>query len=477
MGYSLNLDLTQLESIGLKLHNDFRSDDRIGVHASVYASDLESNPTIKTGTKLDILFTPSGYFSDEATASGFLDSDDIKGDLSSSGIYLASNVFYEDVNTSFNLYAAMDKLYENSKYEAHWLLSKGDYNFGSYSTLYGNTQTDYPDSKISFPHSIQASEVVLSGYFIGDNSIRYNLKWDEIINEDYETYTGNIEEPLGGPYRIYVKRLKNLTSQTGEYGVENWDSWKRYPATTMDSGILIDLPYKENNVIQQYMIGINNNCADPEGLPNNHSEGSQELRIFLDTDTIQHILSEFNTKLPIAANIDSIVDTNQEIFVTPDILLRKRAVIGIQDIALIDNTYKKYGEYVSNQYSVDDPVYTFSLRVDEYIPKYSNINQYDIIKYFVEFNSLEWVQISPINRNIEETSNGNIPKIIIFDVVPESIAQKNNNILYLNYDVVIRSFRIKIIIDIRGTNNNELASPEVINYKCIVFNKDQIINI
>jgi hypothetical protein len=162
----------------------------------------------------------------------------------------------------------------------------------------------------------------------------------------------------------------------------------------------------------------------------------------------------------------------EEIKIEKSVIDRRRLSIGINDIAVKNNTYSKQGTYVSKFYPVDFNIYTFSLKVDEYIPKYLNLESYDVIKYYVEFNSEKLERISPINRKNEYENELLVPKMIIFDKVYE----ETDYVKYLEYTNII-GFKIKIIFDLSSLQESQFPPPEVRDYRCIVYNKEKFFNV
>lgn len=155
-----------------------------------------------------------------------------------------------------------------------------------------------------------------------------------------------------------------------------------------------------------------------------------------------------------------------------------RCVLDIAEISAFSEKYYTSGEYVSKFYTIDDAIYMFSLRVDEFLPEVNGVTdiqlKYASCRYFVQFGNNDWIPISPINR-IDETDDNNdiLPKNIILDTISNS---SNSKIKYISYPNSVYSFRIKIVMKIDVTGDN-YYTPIINSYQCTVFDKNKIVKV
>jgi hypothetical protein len=354
-----------------------------------------------------------------------------------------------DVNLKFNDVKINDYYWENKIFNVHWILQRDTEEiYGSYSGVY------------TFPHNIQNKEVIISGYLSSNNSMRYNVKWDTLYNEGDAAYG---VYPNDGPYRFKI----NYAHDSGVL-IPSLSDWIYYGSGTMSSGITFNVNYYDTrtqyNTPAIYDLYISNVSAS------SNKPGSNDRIIRLDH---QKFIDSDNYFRNLDNQVFSSPDVNKlkkvgEVEIEPNIINRKRLSIGINDIAIRDNIYVKQGVYVSNYYPVDFNLYSISIKSEEFIPEYVDINRYDVVKYFIEINS-KWERISPINR-IDEKSDGNIvPKILIFDKL-------QNDVSYIKYIEInnVKIFRVKIVFDLSKIKEDRFIPPEIYNYKCIIFDKDQL---
>jgi hypothetical protein len=343
--------------------------------------------------------------------------------------------------------------WENYPFNLHWLVQRKDL-----SEVYGSVSGIY-----SLPHNIQNNELTISGQLISSNNLmKYTLFWNAINNES--GYVSN------GPYRCLV----NYTWNSGNAFVSGFTNWVYYPAGNTVSGITFNVPFNDprtyygtnssTGVPAQYDINITNvgktgYTSLNKVIKINHQTFNNTNNYFknLDSEVFQHPNPELFKKV-------------DEVKILPEVIDRKRLSIGINDINIKNNTYVKKGMYISPFYSLDIDMYTFSLKVDEFIPVFSSLNPYDIVKYYVEFNS-KWERISPITRGDEFEDKILVPKLIVFDK-----AENTNTIKYIDSGN-IKGFRIKIVFDLSSLGDVKFTSPEVYDYKCMIFTKDQFLNI
>lgn len=352
------------------------------------------------------------------------------------------------VELSFNDIKINNYNWENTPYNLHWIFQREDReSYGSSSGIW------------TLPHNIQNKEILISGLLVDSGDyMRYTLHWNSITNSNSPLYTSD------GPYRVFV----NYVWDSGVL-VEGFNDWVYYSSGTMDSGIIFDLPFNDprNGSPAIYDFNLTNISADSNLRPGSSNKIVRiDHQTFLDSENYFRNLDEqvFNSPDPLK------LKKINEIKIEPGIINRKRLSIGINDISIKNNTYVKQGVYVSQFYPLDFNIYTFSLKVDEFIPEYLNLNPYDIVQYYAEFNS-KWERISPITRGDELNDNILVPKLFVFDK-----GTSVNNLKYLELGNV-KGFRIKISLDLSKLTDNNFISPEIYDYKCIIYSKNQFLNL
>lgn len=425
----------ELDTIALKLNARNNSDSHLYFDILYDGSSFDVHPD----EEIRVLVAPSSASLSSADASGMLLRDNRKDD-SGQGYYYTSFINSTDStqSISFDPIQISTNNWENTKFDLHWLRK-----FGSYSEHGSNVTGVY-----SLPHNIQPDEIYVSGVLSNNNQINYNVKWNSITNES------------GCAYYLQAKYLDGTFAN-------DFTDYKSYASGTMSSGINFDLPFNNEYAdapaiynFQFYNSGVGG-VSDIVSVKLNHQE-------LLTTDYLRTLDNETFT----APNPDNI-QLYDNILIDAGTIDRKRMSIGINDIAVSSNSYVKEGTYVSKPYILDIVPYSFALRIKEFIPDYgANVNPYDVIKYYVEFNSKEWLRISPINRSDEFSNNKLIPKLIIFDVGENS----DPNVFYTNFESNIHIFRVKIVFDVSFLNIFQFAPPEVYDYKSIVYSKNQLLS-
>lgn len=420
--------------------------------------------TLQPGSKVRAMIVPSDAGVPVATIKDLLKRDNRVNDILQ-GYYYATggeNNSSENDTLTFDPIKIENYDWENTKFDLHWMVLRGG------DELYGSNL----DGVYLFPHNVQSSEVQISGNLLGDGRlIQYQISWDPINNEDSADYGSS---PTDGPYYFYVGYKYFYREGPSVSGFEDPIY---YPSGTMDegSGITIVLPFHDErkqyqNVPAIYNFRLGNISAGSD------KSGTKFLNVTMD----HQVLIDSNKYF---ANLDNITFTHAskdklkkvgEVEIEPGIINRKRLSLGINDVSVKDNTYVKQGIYVSNSYPMEFNIYTFSLKVDEMIPSYPNIDPYSVIKYFVEFNSNKWEQISPINRKDEYNGSTLIPKMFIFDKASEDASEQ---VKYIDYNSNVNSFRIKIVFDLSKILESKFTPPEVRDYKCIIYDKDQFFNL
>lgn len=274
----------------------------------------------------------------------------------------------------------------------------------------------------------------------------------EINNYNYSSYNASIK-----PYyfSIYDSDLKGYVSSSGTYEGSN-EHLIGYD--NISSGTLFNLPYSNQDYTFKLYFNSINNTLGP-GLTFTSSVVNN-----VNSNINSNIIGDFNKSYPYKIS---------EFPVYKDIVSRKRYMVGIEDIYTGVKKYTKTGEFISNYYTVINPIYKFSMNVNEILPDIDGIaDKYSMIKYYVEFQNHSWIRISPINRKKEYEEGVEIPKYIIFDKIGTS---KNNTSIKEIHDYIsVINFRIKIIINVSSITTDVTISPEVKSYNCNVVDKNYL---
>lgn len=438
---SVELYLTPFNKGDDKVYFEINTDDPIPAQTQIRAMILSAADTIT-----------------DATASGLLLSD-IRINDSNNGYYFTSYTnsdSYEHTKATIDI-IEIDKEWENQEFNICWLILRGGVN-----SFTKNSENIY-----SYPHNVQSSEVTISGNLLSvGNLIEYRLFWDSIYNEDSTNYTDISDY---GPYNVNVKfSYSDGTLVTG-FPTEGI----YYPSTSMVNGISFTLPLYNTRITNMsipanYDFYLTNISASGTGTSADNTTPLKiniDHSILLNTDNYFKNLDNYAFKTISKNKLKKV----EELEIKSGIIDRTRLSININDIAINQNVYVKQGSYISKSYPLDFNIYTFSLKVDEFIPEYDGLDKYNAVKYFIEFNSNNWERISPINRKDEFENNIIIPKIFIFD---KDIDDKQNRVKYLNYNSNINQFKLKILFDLSTLNDSQFISPEIRDYKFIIYNKD-----
>lgn len=360
-------------------------------------------------------------------------------------------------------------IFENSEFNVYWITKSGT------NVKFNKNIT----SVYSLPHNINVNEVSILGTLNADGSyINYKIKFNNITNDDGLHYT--VAPPNDGPYwmKVVYKGQENYSTFTASDIIPSGTAGNStfFGTGQAELGIDVNLPFfnSGSTIPAYYVILLNNNSVT--GLPKLQST---QLKIDIDHSvTANNNVGSYFKDLDAAAA--STIDKNnikrldKEIYIEPGIIDRSRLSIRLEDVGIKENTYTKYGSYISSYNNLDYSLYTFSLKVDEYVPKYDNLSLTDAVSYYVEFNNREWLRISPITRGEEYVNGAVIPKLFIFD--KSDALNSLGSIKFLEYPSSTNSFRIKIELDLRRLEGSQIIPPEIRGYKCVMFDKSQFLN-
>lgn len=361
----------------------------------------------------------------------------------------------------YKILSFQDYDFENIPFDLHWIQTlSGQPNwYDNYTGVY------------SYPHNLQPGEVSMEMEPISGQYVRYSIQFLELNNSGDVLYSGAHQPYQFGFY--YYNAGDKTASLTGVINgspyVFGYNEVSGF-APPNNTGITFELPIydpRSNNEAEAtYRIQI--------GYMGATGNSSILLNIKSDHDKFLHnILQDLETK--ISGSFDQTgMQKVGEILIPKNTITRNRLSIGIKDIVVNKNTYNKQGVYISPWFISEKGVYTFSLKVKETIPAYPGIDPYSTVKYFVDFNNLGWEQISPLSRNQELDELGNpIPKLLILD---KDIGDHSANVRYLDYTTNITNFRLRIVFDITAVEGQPIP-PEIKDYRCVVFDKTQLLEI
>lgn len=350
--------------------------------------------------------------------------------------------------------------WENTEFNIYWLQTFGG------TEAYGNNLTPV----YTYPHNLQPGEIVISGNLTTNDVMSYSILLDGIANDDDTNYG---IPPADGPYAINVT-YKYPSDPVID--VSGFSDWIYYGSGVISSGISFDLPFHDprdsfKNVPAIYDFHLAYISASTD------KPGSKPLVVTLNHANLIDSSQYYK-------NLDKVVFSRAderklrrvgEVAIPPGTIDRKRISVGINDIAIKDNTYVKKGTYVSPYYPLDFQLYTFSFKVKESIPSYGDLNPYDLVKYYLEFNNNTWERISPLERDAEYEDGILVPKMFVFD--QSSSETGSENVKFLNYGSSINVFRVKITFDLTAVTDSKFPPPEINDYTCVMFDKGQFLNL
>ena len=422
--------------------------EQIRFMVSPHDTHLDDGQTILLGTELTPSHTDGKYFS----------------------VYSNLDTVEKTVNPEILI--GDQYAWENTAFDLYYLQARVDTVRGDITTYYN----EFTRGIYTYPHVLEQSEVSMRidvNNLLSEPTMSLTIKSVALKNEDSTDYAAS-----EGPYRVKVRLSDDVVPR-------GWDNPVYYVtgSTTSETGVTLVLPYFDERydrlIPAQYIIYFSNYWVG-DSIPNQVGFGGYDVTKFeypieINNNVINNGFKEFDKE---NLNItEAQLEKVNEILIPADKIERRRLVIGIEDISLIDNTYYKTGEYVSQYYPLDFNIYTFSISSIEDIPKYPNLDSYEMVKYYVEFNNQDWIRISPTNRTDERENNILVPKLIIFDKSPDVVQQGYENIKFMNSDISINILRVKIVIDMSKITDQKFTPPIIRDYKCQIFDRNQLTSI
>lgn len=416
--------------------------------------------TIRPGEKVVAMVVPHSTPLSSGDANTLMKQSTLRNDFNSGYFFFRGgyNGTQQDDGLSYSD-LELPREYENTEFDLYWLQTlDSSENYGTYlSGVY------------SYPHNMQPSDVTISGNLSSSNTMSYNIKPTGIANDTDANYGS---APSDGPYAFKAEYY--WPDQSGSLEVPTYSGYVYYDSFADTSGISFTLPfYDHRDGFKQVPAIYNFKLAYVSA--GDDKPGSQPITIkmnhanLIDSEMYYNNLDEI---------VSSYVDKNKlrrvdEVEIPPMTIDRKRMSIGINDITIRDNTYIKKGVYVSPYYPIDFDMYTFSLKVKEDIPDYGNLDPYQLVKYYIEFNNNIWERVSPLERKKESMGGVLVPKMFVFDQPSEETG--NNNVKFLNYGSPVSTIRIKITFDLSLVTEVKFPPPEIRDYKYVIFDKNQFL--
>ena len=433
---------------------------------------ISSDRQIASQVELRSLLYPSGTFPDTATAEAIL------SDLLLPENYPELVTILSNSGWYFDIFRPLNDAHYNHLHTISYDRSNTYYNvayyFYTYDTVDGlplfqpkfdivgdsilakapRPQPDYiqfPPDENNFRQSMTTS-IGFTPEFPDEARLIMNIPYQEEI----PNYT--LSDPA--PYGMLISELDS--TQFYDYSGNLVPYLTTNYFDTATSGMLVNLPYDTG---QNYEIVLFN--IDQEGV--------ESPWLTFNTEQIKKSSDDFDAG-QLGAFTEISLERIGELEVTGDLVNKKRLSVGIDDIAVLGDVYSRQGVYISRFYTIDNPVYTFSLDVNEFIPDVPNINPYDMVKYYVEFQNQDWIRISPINRNDEYDENSNlVPKFIVLDNLgSEGVSP---DILELPYDFSVYSLRLRIEFDLSDMESDVFITPEIRSYKCNVADRSSFFRV
>lgn len=421
-----------------------------------------ANYTIRPGEKIVAMVAPHATPLSSGTAVTMMKQSNPRDDFSNGYFFFEGgyNSTQEDDGLSYSD-LELPREWENTEFDIYWLQTLG--------TL-ENYGTDLTGA-YSYPHNIQPHEVIISGSLLSNDTMTYKVFLSGIPNDTDANYG---TPPTDGPYAFKAEYY--WADGTGSIEVPGYSDYVYYGSDANTSGIGFTLPFHDprdgfkqvpaiyNLKFVYVSAGTDKPGSQPITVKMNHAS-------LIDSSTYFQNLDEFVFS---HAEKDKLKRVG-EVDVPPMVIDRKRVSVGINDIAIKDNTYVKQGTYVSPHYPLDFQVYTFSLKVKESIPEYGDLDPYDLIKYYVEFNNNTWERVSPLERRAEYEDGKLVPKMFVFDQSSEETGSEN--VKFLHYGSPVNTIRVKITFDLSAITEAKFPPPEIRDYKCVMFDKSQFFNL
>lgn len=424
---------------------------------------VASSGTLPEGVTLRVLAYPSGAMGD-ALFTHLVDPTNSRelANYQSSGFYYHKQTFNTSgiYNISFNIVDTdgVTPTYENTWYKVGYNAFYAD---NDAKLIYAPV-TELLTDQYLIPTAVpEASRLQVTTSLSSTESTSSRLNLNIIQNR--EITNRGLSAPK--PYLVMISGVAGYYTPTGSItsdpsGIANFFDYSL-------SGMALNLPYISGTQTAPDVYDIQLGWLDQQ---NNVTP----LLIF-NTQGIKTSVDEFDDG-DLSAFTDVSVKRIGEIPIKSDVLKKKRYSVGIEDLALVNETFKKQGVWISDYYTIEDPIYTFFLRVGETMPSSVDVPPYDMVKYYVQFANQDWIRISPVNRGDELDEDGAIvSKFFVLDRL--NLGKISTDLKELPYEFPVFSFRIRIEIDMNFLASKSFISPSIDYYECHVTDRNSFLRI
>jgi len=452
--YDLFLDVYTSGVTDIDLHAESTWNDAGLPMIRVYSSG-----NVPDGMMLKTLLYPSGdvWSGDDltdllATSNQY----NLNNYISTSGYYYSQPFTFIGSGISYEKEYVLNKSQANSHYMLGYVIYLEN-EFGE-QQIYDPVANPTNNLILSKANKPDADNINIVSNLYSESADECKL-WLHILRT---TELNNYELSNPAPYLVIISGIYNETyyNPSGDMIGSEYNSSNYFTESTA-SGMFLSLPYISGIMHAVHIYDIS--------LINIDQDGVQSPILSFNTEKIKTSSDDFYN-----GNLESFESINVkkigEIPIKNDVITKKRLMIGVEDVALINSEYTKKGTYVSEYYNLDDPIYTFSMKSSEIFPSINGINPYDTIKYYVQFHDQEWIRISTINRDEEYSNNLYIPKFIVLDKL--NMGNISTQISEYIYDFPVYSFRIKIDIDMSFITGINFVSPMILSYECNVTDRN-----
>lgn len=412
------------------------------------------------GVRLRTLVFPSGAGISETYFEHLIDPanyNELSTYINNSGFYYHNQYFQDSglYNHTFNISLNHENTYYKFGYYVNY------YDSDNNQPVY-DVHTDIIDGRyltkaaIPQPDNVGVTATIYSNEPTSSRLHMYITHGREITNH-------SLSSPA--PYIITISGNNNYFDSSGNI-IPSPISTGNYFYNSL-SGMFINLPY---------LSGVQED-ASVYSLSMYYSDQGGEFTIPLsfDTSSIKTSSDDFDDGVLSSFN-DVSIKPVAEIPIKSDTVKKKRFSIGIEDLATVNESYVKQGVYISDFYTVDDPIYTFMLKVGETMPDIDGKTPADMVKYYVQFQNQDWIRISPISRTEEVDDDNNIvPKLFVLDRL--NLDQISSDLSEVPYDFPVYSFRLRIEFDMSDLGSASFISPSVDYYECHVTDRSSFLRI
>ncbi len=426
--------------------------------------EVFSSGNIPEGIVLKTLLFPSGFAMDTTTVKNLLSDSNsylLEEYISQSGYYHGPAYLFESSGLVYTRQHEISLDHQNTYYKLgymlYYALEEGE------QEVYlpqGYITGDFLLAKQSVP---QSKNINIDASLYSDTANTTDLRLRIYRTSEITNYT--LSDP--SPYLIYISGIddEKYYDPSGNI-IDGIYNGSNYFNDSVTSGMYLSLPYTSGSMEAGRVYGVS--------LINVGQDASLSPEIRFETSKINTSSDDFNE-----GNLESFTNVSikriGDIPIKDDTVVKKRLMVGIEDIGIVNEQYSKNGVYISQYYNLDNPVYTYALKVGETIPDIVVSNGYNIIKYYVQFHNQEWIRISPVTRGEEYDGNALVPKLLVLDKL--NLGEISTQLAEIPYEFSVYSFRVKIEIDMNSVDTANFISPSVLYYESHVTDRDSLFRI